>query len=163
MGKLNNYKIEYLFSYDVKIGDMYRMTGSPYGMRNIGYITGGKVWGDKINGRILPGGGDWCAIRTDGISMPNVHAMIETDSGTHIYMHYTGKMDTGENGFEDYCSCKFPDTNYISTNVELESDDPDYMWVNRVACFGIGQVDRTAHPLKLQYDVYSFKSIPDED
>lgn len=163
MGKLNNFKIEYLFSYDVQIGDMYRMPSSPYGLRNIGYITEGRVWGDKITGKILPGGGDWCVIRRDGISMPDVKCMIETDSGAHILMTYTGKMDTGENGFDDYCNSRFPDTNFISTNVELETEDEDYLWANRVACFGIGQVNRTSIPLMLQYDVYAFKSIPNQD
>ena len=163
MNKLNNFKIEYLFSYDVAIGDMYQMHNSPFGMRNIGYITSGRIWGgERIRGRILPGGGDWCVIRRDGISMPDVKLMIETDTGAHILMTYTGKMDTGENGYENYCAGRYPDVNYITTNVQFETEDADYLWVNRVSCFGIGQVDRTANPLKVQYDVYAFRSLPDE-
>ena len=65
---LNKFSYEYLFSYSCNIGDMYRMVKSPMGLRNIGYITDGEVWGDKIRGKILPGGGDWCVIRKDGVS-----------------------------------------------------------------------------------------------
>ncbi len=159
---LNKFSYEYLFSYSCNIGDMYRMVKSPMGLRNIGYITGGEVWGDKIRGKILPGGGDWCVIRKDGVSCPDVRAMIETESGARIYMQYTGRMDTGENGYEDYCNGRFPDVNYICTAVNFETEDEEYLWLNRKQCFGIGQVDRTKTPLKVQYDVYALTSLPDD-
>ena len=159
---LNNFSYEYLFSYSVNIGDMYRMKNSPLGLRTIGYITDGKVWGGKINGKILPGGGDWCVLRKDGVSCPDVRAIIETDNGAHIYMHYNGKMDCGHDGYDNYCSAIFPEFNYICTSVELETESEEYMWLNRKQCFGIGKVDRSKAPVEVQYDVYALTSLPDE-
>lgn len=158
---LNNFCFEYLFSYSVSIGALYRMKESPLGLRTIGYITDGKIWGDKIQGEILPGGGDWCVLRPDGISCPDVRCMIKTSDGAEIYMHYTGKMDAGEDGYNNYCASNFPPVNYITTAVEFETDAQIYLWLNRKQCFGIGQVDRTTTPVKVQYDVYALNSLPD--
>ena len=152
---LNKFGFEYLFSYYANIGDFYRMPKSPFGLRHIGYITDGRVWGDKVNGELAPGGGDWCVVRTDGVSMPDVRTMIRTDDGAEIYMHYTGKMDTGKGGFENYCKGIFPDINYIYTSVEFETEAENYLWLNRCQCFGVGIVDRTKTPLMVQYDVYA--------
>lgn len=52
---LNKFGFEYLFSYYANIGDFYRMPKSPFGLRQIGYITDGRVWGDKVNGELAPG------------------------------------------------------------------------------------------------------------
>ncbi len=160
---LNNFSFEYLFSYSVSIGDIHRMTNTPQGLRTIGYIDNGKVWGDKVNGVIAPGGGDWCVLRKDGVSCPDVRAIIRTEDGAEIYMHYTGKMDTGLNGYEDYCNSRFPDVNFICTAVEFETDSEAYLWMNRKQCFGIGQVDRRQNPVKVQYDVYALSSLPDNN
>ncbi len=158
----NQFSFEYLFSYSVSIGDMYRMKQSPLGLRTIGYITEGIVWGDRIQGKILPGGGDWCVLRTDGVSCPDVRCMIRTEDGAEIFMQYRGKMDAGENGYEDYCNSVFPAVNFIATAVELETEDENYRWLNRKQCFGVGQVDRTQTPVKVQYDVYALNSLPGE-
>lgn len=158
---LNNFSYEYLFSYSVNIGDIHRMKASPLGLRTIGYITNGSVWGDKIKGEILPGGGDWCVLRKDGVSCPDVRAIIRTESGVEIYMHYTGKMDTGVDGYENYCNAVFPSVNFICTAVELETEAEEFLWLNRKQCFGIGKVDRTKNPVKVQYDVYALTSLPE--
>lgn len=160
---LNRFEFEYLFSYSVNIGDMYRMKKSPLGLRTIGYITDGAVWGDKINGQILPGGGDWCVLREDGVSCPDVRAIIKTDDGSEIYMHYTGKMDCGADGYENYCNGIFPEINLICTSVELESESEEYLWLNRRQCFGIGKVNRGKAPVEVQYDVYAFKPLPEAE
>ena len=159
---LNKFSYKYLFSYSADIGEFHRMKESPLGLRTIGYISGGSVWGDVLNGELLPGGGDWCVLRKDGVSCPDVRALIKTDSGAEIFMHYTGRMDTGANGYENYCNDVFPDVNFICTAVDLETEDDEFMWLNRKQCFGIGQVDRTKTPVKVQYDVYALTSLPDD-
>lgn len=39
---------------------------SPWGATNVGYIASGDFSGPKLNGRVLPGGGDWPALSIDG-------------------------------------------------------------------------------------------------
>ena len=41
---------------------------SPWGATNIGYIDSGEFRGPVLNGRVLPGGGDWPAVSNDGLN-----------------------------------------------------------------------------------------------
>jgi hypothetical protein len=50
------------------------------------YVTGGKVQGPKVNGKLLPVGGDWLTIRTDGVGILDVRATIETHDAALIYL-----------------------------------------------------------------------------
>ena len=49
-------------------------------------ITGGRVFGPRLNGRILPGGSDWPIIGADGNSRVEAHYTIEAEDGTLIYV-----------------------------------------------------------------------------
>jgi hypothetical protein len=49
-------------------------------------ISGGQVFGPRLNGRILPGGSDWPIIGSDGNSRVEAHYTIEADDGTLIYV-----------------------------------------------------------------------------
>jgi len=102
--KLNKYKLEHLFSYSVSVdANMDFMKGMPLGTRLTGYITGGEVWGPKLNGKILPVGADWSYVRKHGIVDIDCRTMIEAENGDHIYMTYTGRIDLGsEEAAVDY-------------------------------------------------------------
>lgn len=47
-------------------------------------ITGGTVKGPKLNGVILPGGGDWQSIHPDGLTEIYARYTIKADDGTVI-------------------------------------------------------------------------------
>ncbi|GKY86512.1 DUF3237 domain-containing protein [Sinisalibacter aestuarii] len=49
-------------------------------------ITGGRVLGPKLTGRILPGGSDWPLITPDGNSRIEARYTIEAEDGTLIYV-----------------------------------------------------------------------------
>lgn len=53
-------------------------------------INGGKVEGPRLNGAVLPGGGDWQEIGTDGVT--NIHAryFLEAKDGTVIGVDNAG-------------------------------------------------------------------------
>jgi hypothetical protein len=44
----------------------------PEGIRAILHVTKGEMTGPKLRGRILPGGGDWLTVRTDGVAILDV-------------------------------------------------------------------------------------------
>ena len=45
------------------------MSGAaPFGHRRVVNILGGPVTGEKLNGRVLPGGADWQIVAADGCS-----------------------------------------------------------------------------------------------
>ena len=75
------------------------------GFRLTGYIVGGWVKGDKINGKLKPFGGDGCH-GTQRHAECQCRATIETDDGAKkIYMPYQGRNDIG--GYEDVLKYKF--------------------------------------------------------
>lgn len=41
---------------------------TPRGRRRIVGITGGRFSGERLSGRVLPGGADWQLIRADGVA-----------------------------------------------------------------------------------------------
>lgn len=160
--KLNKYKLEHLFSYSVSVdANMDFMKGMPLGTRLTGYITGGKVWGPKLNGKLLPVGADWSYVRKHGIVDIDCRTMIEAENGDHIYMTYTGRIDLGsEEAAADYANGKLPPIMGNQTIPVLETNSKVYDWANRVTCFGIGRVDFTEDPIVIQYDVYAYHSTP---
>ncbi len=60
--------------------------------------------GPKLRGKMLPGGGDWLTVRTDGVGILDVRATIESDDGALIYLAYTGVGDLGEDGYQNFLS-----------------------------------------------------------
>lgn len=163
MKKLNPFNYEHLFSYSCSIyPNMELIKNAPFGMRCHGYISGGEVWGPKFNGKLRPVGGDWSVVSPNGVVNLDVRATLESNDGAIVYMRYGGRMDLGSpQGYEDYKAEKFPPKSYINIMPILETDHPDYEWMNRVSCFGIGRVDFTADPVIVQYDVYAFHSLAD--
>lgn len=140
---------------------MIFMKGLSCGTRITGFITGGKIWGPRLNGKFLPVGADWSTVHPNGVLTIDCRAQIESDDGAQIYMAYTGRIDLGTpEAAVDYSNGKLPPIMGIQILPVLESDDPRYDWVNRVACFGIGRVDFTVDPFVLQYDVYGFAAKP---
>lgn len=78
--------LEYAFTIEAEI-DRPRSAGpSPTGERLHIPITGGRVHGPRLEGRILPGGSDWPVIGADGVSRIEAHYTIETTDGTLIYV-----------------------------------------------------------------------------
>jgi len=137
------------------------MRGMPLGTRITGYITGGKVWGPKLNGILLPVGADWSYVHTNGVLEIDVRSMIEAENGDHIYMTYGGRMDLGTpEAAVEYSKGNMPPILGIQTIPKLETNSETYDWANRVACFGIGCVDFTKDPIFIQYDVYGFFANP---
>ena len=65
-------------------------------------VTGGRVDGPKIKGKFIPVGADWLTVRTDGISVLDVRATIQTDDDALIYLYYRGLADLGPDGYENF-------------------------------------------------------------
>src|SRR5690606_34594154 len=47
-------------------------------------VTGGIVYGPKLSGRVLPGGGDWQSVADDGLSQVLARYSLQADDGTII-------------------------------------------------------------------------------
>ena len=159
--KLNKFKIEHIFSYSVEVDpNMFIQKLPTRDTRVTGNITGGTVWGPKVNGKILPMGADWSVVHPNGIVDVDCRAMIETDDGASINLFYKGRLDLGsEEAAVEYSNGKFPPKMAFEVMPVMDTDDERYEWVNHCCCYAIGRVDFTSDPIVVQYDVYRYKAL----
>jgi len=70
----------------------------PHGTRVTFPIVGGSFEGDRLRGKVLPGGDDWMIKRPDGIIDLDLRVTLETDDGALIHMTFEGMRDEGAPG-----------------------------------------------------------------
>jgi hypothetical protein len=136
-------------------GPLMALGPSPWRSRRIGYVTGGRFAGARLNGEILPGGGNWSE---SGETAPgravgtfDARCLWRTDDGAMIYVTYTGRTvvtaDVSE-AFRDAGACEQVDHDryYIRIAPVFETADPRYLWLNEVLAVGCGH--KTAHGIR---------------
>jgi len=148
------YHAEHLFTFTASLSPDYEIIKTANKLRTIVYVTGGSVSGPKVFGKVRPVGADWCFVRPDGVLNLDVRLTMETDDGALIYVTYGGTLDYGPNGYEEISRGNYPPASAIFTTPVLETAHPDYLWLNRLTCFGIGRTT----PEGVQYDVYGLYS-----
>src|SRR6185369_301186 len=70
----------------------------PRGRRVTFPITGGSFEGDRLRGRVLPGGDDWTIERSDGVIELDLRITLETDDGALVHMTFEGIRDDAAPG-----------------------------------------------------------------
>ena len=150
-----DYEMEHIFSYTVTLDPPEVIGPVPEGIRANLYVTGGEVSGPKAQGKIKPVGGDWLTIRTDGVAILDVRATIETREEALIYLSYTGVGDLGENGYEAFLRGETPNIVPLRVVPRFLTAHPDYLWLNRLQCLGVGQVNLESS--EVAYDVYALR------
>lgn len=151
-----DYSLEHLFSYTINLKNPPEAIGpTPEGIRANSYFTGGVVKGPKMNGKVLPVGGDWVTIRADGVGVIDVRATFETDDGALIYTNYLGVFDLGEDGYQKFLSQEIPEQFPLRIAPRYHTAHPEYRWLNRLQCIGIGQAYLGRS--QVEYDIYAVR------
>ncbi|MEO8766296.1 MAG: DUF3237 domain-containing protein [Ginsengibacter sp.] len=112
------------------------------GPRVLAGINGGTVTG-KINGKVLPVGGEFGVFLTPTCYKIDVRAAIQADDGAIVFITYRGYMSAGDpqtlqqlfspNG-KDLDVSKY----YWRTNPLFETSSPQYAWLNNTVAVGFG-------------------------
>lgn len=76
-------RLEYAFTLHVDLAPPQDFGTTHAGKRRFIPITGGTFSGPRLNGTVLPGGGDWNAMRPDGV--------------IHVFAKYTIRVDPPDN------------------------------------------------------------------
>ena len=76
---------------DLNLGTIVGDT--PLGRRVIVDVSGGRVTGPRFSGRVLPSGGDWLLVGTDGCARIDVRSSMELDDGAVVYATYGGRLN----------------------------------------------------------------------
>ena len=76
--------VEYLFDMHVNLQPAQPIP-TPVGTRMTFITTGGVINGPKLRGELLPGGGDWLIVGSDGTGRVDVRATLRTHDGALIH------------------------------------------------------------------------------
>ena len=129
-----------LFKAEITLAPPQELGDTPQGRRRIINITGGSFRGERLSGRVLPGGADWQVIRADGVADLDARYTLETKDGALIYVRNRGlrhgppevlkKLAAGES--------VDPKLYYMRTTPSFETGDARYSWLNRMVCVATG-------------------------
>jgi hypothetical protein len=141
-----------IFTIQAELSAIMNLGPTPYGERRIVGITGGTVWGAKLNGRILPGGADWQIVRSDGAADIQARYTIETETNARILVSSDGLRHGPPEVLERLAQGDSvdPALYYFRTVMRFETSDPAVDWLNRILALARGQ--REARSVRL--DVY---------
>ena len=102
----------------------------PYGVRTFVPVAGGDFEGPRLRGKVLPGGGDWLLLRSDGVLELDLRITLETDDHALIYMTFQGLR----HGQPDD-----PARFYFRTVPRFETSAEAYAFLNRIVTVGVGE------------------------
>ena len=144
--------LSYAFSVEVEVAPAIEQGESDGGRRRFIAITGGKVFGPKLQGVVLPGGGDWQTIMPTGLTKILARYFLKTDDGTVIEITNPGVrvatpeiIDRISNG-EDVD----PSLYYFRTSPQFRVPAGKFDWMQKSVFVARG----TRHPDQVIIDYY---------
>ena len=145
--------LEYECTYRASLKPPVDLGPGPYGTRSFFEVIGGEMTGDRLNGKVLPGGGDWALIGPDGWGRLDVRAQIETVDGARILLTYYGVLqlnDAVQQALATAGATEYRD-HYFRTTPRFETGDSRYAWLNQTAFVARGHL---RPGLVVEYEVY---------
>ncbi len=126
-GGANTMKSRPLMTVRIEAGEAQKFGKVPHGVRTMVPVTGGDFEGPRLRGKILPGGGDWLLLRSDGVMEFDLRITLQTDDGALIYMTFVG-LRHGDDP-----------SSYFRTTPRFESAAAKYDFLNRLICISVSQ------------------------
>ena len=128
-------------------GGLISIGASPFGDQRLGYVTGGRFYGERLNGTVLPGGGNWSRSGRLGdaaaVGTFDARAVWQTAGGALIYVTYGGRSvipDDVRAAFADPSAPPVdPARYYLRIAPVFETADPALAWLNGVLAIGVGE------------------------
>ncbi|HXX70294.1 MAG TPA: DUF3237 domain-containing protein [Polyangiaceae bacterium] len=120
----------------------------PLGTRVIAPIDGGHFEGPKLRGKVLPGGGDWTLLRSDGVLELDLRLTLETDDGALIHMRSFGLRHGPPDVIAALARGESVDSSryYFRTTPRFETGHAKYAFLNRLLAVSSGD-RRAAGPI----------------
>ena len=130
----------------IQVGD------APYGRRRIATITGDRFEGDRLRGRVLPGGADWVLERSDDVLEMDVRMTLGTDDGAFVYVTFRGFRHGPREILDRIMRGEQVDPGgyYQRAALFFETGASDYLWLNRI--ISVAKAQR--HPDHILYRVF---------
>jgi hypothetical protein len=129
-----------LMNLQVTVGEPQKIGAVPHGTRVTTPIESGQFEGPRLRGHVLPGGGDWALMRSDGVLELDLRVTLETDDGALVQMSSFGlrqgppevlaALSRGER--------VDPTAYYFRTIVRFDTAHPKYLFLNRLLAASTG-------------------------
>ncbi|MGW0250512.1 DUF3237 domain-containing protein [Nocardia goodfellowii] len=141
-------KLTLAFEARVEIAEPLLLSDVPGGERFFTPIIGGTVSGPKLNGSVLPYGGDWSAVRS-GTCELDARYLLRADDGAIIDIHNKGFYRADPDVEKRLRADEFVDEAeyYYRTFPVFRSDAPEHAWLQSAVFVGLarGEVVDGAH------------------
>ncbi|MGE2725081.1 DUF3237 domain-containing protein [Mycolicibacterium pulveris] len=143
--------VEHLFDMGVNLQPAQAIP-TPLGTRLTFVTTGGVIDGPRLRGEILPGGGDWLLVGSDGVGRVDVRATLRTHDGALIHYRAGGVIKIPPNGMDRLAAGEVLgfDETYVRTTPSFETADARYAWLGEVVAIGYNILS----PNHIDYRVY---------
>jgi len=135
-----------LMTYRANLKPSLVVGDGPFGARQIAEVIGGEFTGERLNGSVLTGGGDWILIDDKGVGRLDVRATFQTNDDAIIYVQYLGILKFNESVAQAISSgseMDFFDT-YFMIQPRFETGDARYSWLNDLVAVGEGRLCKQA-------------------
>jgi hypothetical protein len=144
--------LEFVVGLDVEVTTPVDAGDTGFGRRRIVPISGGQVAGPAFAGTILPGGSDVQLTRPDGVSEIAARYIIETSTGTHVFIENTGIRHAAPEIMERIANGEpvDPAAVYFRSVPRFETDDEQLRWLERDHFLATG----ARFPDRVRIDVY---------
>lgn len=133
-------KLQFLLGAEITLAPPQELGDSPLGRRRIIPITGGTFRGERLSGRVLPGGADWQIIRSDGVAELDARYTLETEDKALIYVRNFGYRHGPAEVLQRLAAGEpvDPSLYYMRTTPRFETGAERYRWLNRIICVATG-------------------------
>jgi len=129
-----------LMTLQVGLAPAQKIGAVPYGARTIVPISGGTFEGPLLRGRVLPGGGDWTLLRSDGVLELDLRVTLETDDGALIHFSSFGMRHGPPEVLAALARGEAvdPASYYFRTTPRFETASAKYAFLNRLLAVSTG-------------------------
>jgi hypothetical protein len=123
-----------LCQIEVELEPPQEIGNSPRGIRMIWKIKGGRVEGERLKGKMLPGGSDWALLRSDAAIDLDIRATILTSDGQLVAAYVRGVVNMAPDVCQKVRKCQ-------SVDPSFETLSEKHACLNKIV--GVGVLART--------------------
>jgi Protein of unknown function (DUF3237) len=130
-----------LMTVKIIAAPVQKLGAVPYGVRTFVPVAGGDFEGPRLHGKVLPGGGDWLLLRSDGVLELDLRITLETDDHALIYMTFQGLRHGPPDVIAAFSRGEVvdPALYYFRTVPRFETSAEAYAFLNRIVAVGVGE------------------------
>jgi uncharacterized protein DUF3237 len=145
--------LEHLFDLAADFHPMPIYT-SPLGTRLDAIVRQGTAKGPRLDGEVLPGGGDWIVVGGDGVGRLDIRATIRAHDAAMIHVTSTGRVVLHDGIRDRFLAGETiaGDQMYARTTPLFETGADAYRWLNGTVAVGLVVELSLEH---IRYQVYA--------